>query len=480
MPFWTRSLPDGKKAAGFGVYISGLIIVVGAIGYIVWGGKKGRGLIIEGPPTASTSASRVAGIGAAVARVDKVEKPKDSDQAEGLSAAHRVETPSTPVATPPVETATEGDGSSSLFSSLVRIADEEAKMLTAGASETGPAPVPYTVADGPPLPRVPVGQRSGGEKNQRGQQQGDDMFVYRRPVAKFEAEQPVSRPAPTGFETGEFLPRGFEIEAYLLTRVETTSQETVVTLGVAKNVVYRGRMMLPMGTRLLGSSSGEAVRDRISIRVDTVLFPNGQELPLNAVVRDTDKMTGVRSYYIPPPTWVQMAPYVNDFLSAYLALVAQNQQRGIQLQIGDVKVQPQVQTFDAKTEAISATSKAIQTFSERQMNELSRRYAANNVVPPGTRCYVVLQGATDFSQRSVNGASRNTMPVLPGYENNSIGPNGLPARTLLSERSQGTLSAAMMNPGSKQVAAAAPNPTEPAPIAPGPAKSPSPAELLRQ
>jgi hypothetical protein len=205
-----------------------------------------------------------------------------------------------------------------------------------------------------------------------------------------------------------------------------------------------------MGTRLLGSSAGAAVRDRVPVRIDTVLYPNGDELPISAVVRDADKMTGVRSYYIPPPTWVQMAPYVNDFLAAYLAILGQNQQRGISLQVGDVRVQPQVPTFDAKGEALNATSKAIQTFAERQMAELSRRYAATNVVPPGTRVWVVLQTATDFTKRTVAGGRSNETPILPGFENNLIAPNGIPDRTAASERQQGTLSASMILPGSRE------------------------------
>ena len=276
------------------------------------------------------------------------------------------------------------------------------------------------------------------------------MIVYQRP-SPAPNSAPGSSPsgsnrALSGYETGEFLPRGFEIEAYLLSRVETGSQETVVTLGVAKSVVRNGKLLLPMGTRLLGSSAGAAIRDRVPIRVDTVLYPNGEELPITAVVRDADKMTGVRSYYIPPPTWVQMAPFVNDFLSAYLAILAQNQTRGISLKVGDVSVQPQVQTFDAKGEALNATSKAIQTFAERQMTELSRRYAATNVVPPGTRVWVVVQSATDFTKRSVNGSRLNETPILPGYENNILAPNGTPDRTAASERTQGTLDAGMFMP----------------------------------
>jgi len=444
MPFWTRQLPDGKQAPGFGVYF----VALSAVSALVWYSIRSNpgGLSLPGPPKAAAN-SKVPGIGGAVEGVSKVEKSEEADQAAQLGSSTRIKEEKEAKEKLDASAEPEATPSSSIFAALARLRDEETKPAPEGRpalNEGGPSPSGYMPPGAPTVPKVPI--RLEGEQ----QRQAGGMIAYRRPAAPPNSA-PASNPSAanrtlSGFNTGEFLPRGYEIEAYLLSRVETGNQETVVTLGVARNIVHNGKLLLPMGTRLLGSSAGAAVRDRVPIRVDTVLYPNGDEMPISAVVRDADKMTGVRSYYIPPPTWVQMAPFVNDFLSAYLAILAQNQNRGISLQLGEVRVQPQVPTFDAKTEALNATSKAIQTFAERQMTELSRRYAATNVVPPGTRVWVVVQSATDFTKRAVNGSRANETPILPGYENNILAPNGLPDRTAASERAQGTLNAGMFMP----------------------------------
>jgi hypothetical protein len=243
------------------------------------------------------------------------------------------------------------------------------------------------------------------------------------------------RPRPSGFETKNFLPRGAVIPVYILSMVKTGDMEDMVEMGVAKNVVFNGKVQLPFGTRILGSAAMAGDGDRVAINVDTILFPNGDELPISATVKDMDRGPGVRGYYIPQPLWVQLLPYVNNFLAAYLNTLQKTITTDVTYVTPNgmtITQQQQVADMsDSQTQLLSSASESLQQATIVTMQELNKLYKPYLVVPPGTPAFVQLRQATDLTRRRVNGSIYSPMPpvqggpTLPGFENNPIGPAGL-------------------------------------------------------
>lgn len=195
-----------------------------------------------------------------------------------------------------------------------------------------------------------------------------------------------------------YLPRGQEIELWLLDTVRTDQPQPLITLGVAKDVRFGedGPVVIPFGTRLLASCQGNPDKgSRIIIDATSLQFLDGSEVPVAGIIKYEDGAQGVPAYYIPPPTWVQMSSYVNDFIAGYLDLIYLKQQSNLGLQIGTVGISATQPTFSAKNEALSATSEVIKTFASKQMEEVQSRYPAYLIAPPGMK--VKLQLTEQFS-----------------------------------------------------------------------------------
>ncbi len=222
---------------------------------------------------------------------------------------------------------------------------------------------------------------------------------------------------PTGFETYNFLPRGWLFPVYILSTVQTVNQEDIVIMGVAENIIFQHKVQIPFGTRLLGSAAGLSFEDRIAINVDTILYPDGRELPLSAFLKDAnDLSSGVRGYYIPQPIRVQLAPYVSQFIDTWSKALAERY-------IGDSG------DSESTREALDQTSDLISDQAKKIQERLDRRYPEKVVVPIGTKAYVQLRAPLDLTQAQIAGSLGNRQPVLPGYENNPISAGGMIERT---------------------------------------------------
>lgn len=404
---WKRTLPDGRTAAGPLVYI---LLSLGILGLFIY--YNYRASEVAKPATRTTPEAQVderaanvttadtakpkpkfnlpvGPTGDNVSMMDQFERARQLDPEATDNNDDQDEEPGLVLATPP-------PGPTPIISqpapTVMQI--DPAQLVVEGV-----APTPTPVVDNrPPGPARP-------------------------------------RPRPSGFETKNFLPRGAIIPVYVLSMVKTGTMEDMVEMGVAKNVIFNGKVQLPFGTRILGSAAMAGDGDRVAINVDTILFPNGEELPISATVKDMDRGPGIRAYYIPQPLWVQLLPYVNNFLAAYLNTL----QKTITTDVSyvtptgqTITQQQQVSDLsDSQTQLLSSASQSLQQATIVTMQELNKLYKPYLVVPPGTPAFVQLRQATDLTRRRVNGSILSPMPSvqggpsLPGFENNPIGPAGL-------------------------------------------------------
>lgn len=195
------------------------------------------------------------------------------------------------------------------------------------------------------------------------------------------------------------LARGAVLPVYLLTTVDTSNPAAVLQFAVAEDVYSHGALRLRFGTRLLGRFVGHPMRDRLTLAVDTVLYPDGRHEPIAATAVEADEQganirPGVAASFVPPPAWAQTAPYLADFATGFLGLLPSRAQQGAAIGLGGVTLAAAVPE-DAKGPAYQASSQAIGDFTRARLREWEDRYAAYYCIPAGTGCWLQLEA--DFA-----------------------------------------------------------------------------------
>jgi len=218
------------------------------------------------------------------------------------------------------------------------------------------------------------------------------LTVYTRPE---DAVRPAKR--PSGFDTGDFLPKGQLIPVVFQTNVTTLELSGMVEMQVAENVKFNGNVIrLPYGTKIYGSASTKKVADRIGIVANTIVFPNGTELHITGVALDADAQAGVRGYYVPQPAAVQLFPYVNGAAIGALQALSQSQQVSTQSDLGVTTSSTQGPN-SWHTALAGAGQQALQDAFNREQTMLDQRYPAYVIVKRGTMAYIQLSTALDLT-----------------------------------------------------------------------------------
>ncbi len=214
------------------------------------------------------------------------------------------------------------------------------------------------------------------------------------------------------------LPRGHEIRVYFLQTVNSLDMESMVTLGVAENVVFNHKVVIPFGTRMLGRASSKTVRDRLAIDVDTLIFPDGREVGISALMKDLDGQSGVLGYYIPRPALAQLSPYLSGFAQAYMGTLLER------------KTSVQVLGSGVTTEAsgprnafMEESAKMITEQVKQTQDEIMERNKPYVVIVAGSEGMVQLRTRLDLTEDSAaTGAKARDIP--PGFENTPYRSDG--------------------------------------------------------
>lgn len=255
------------------------------------------------------------------------------------------------------------------------------------------------------------------------------LTVFRRSTAPAPAAAAPTVTEASRWAEGRFLPRGHYVPLYLLDTITTNDEQPIVTLAVARDVRFMGKVVIPFGTRLLAASGGHNPGKgfRVQLSVSSFQFPSGRELAVSGVIKGEDRASGLPAYYIPPPLWVHMQAYVQDFMAGYLDLLYLRQQNASRLQIGSVDVGFSQPAFDAKSEALSVTSTVIRDFAKAQMDELQARHAAHLVVPAGSVVWLQLLAPISLEDSGINVADMKAAPKPP------VPAGGMPDPALMAQ-----------------------------------------------
>jgi type IV secretory pathway VirB10-like protein len=90
-----------------------------------------------------------------------------------------------------------------------------------------------------------------------------------------------------------FMHTGFTFDAVLYTAIFSLNLQTPVIVETESNILFRGRTMLPKGTKIIGTSNITKSADRVNVTFTTIVFPDGQEMNFNGLALAPDGSAGV-------------------------------------------------------------------------------------------------------------------------------------------------------------------------------------------
>ena len=392
MSWLLREKTDGRRTAGYLVYLIGGLAAAAAImtlRHLAVSGGKPAGRSLRGRASNIAPITQPAAI---MAEVSVAAKPAASD-----ARSYRMEKPRPvrPPATIP------GDSLPAAFNPIDAALEDSPRAPDRGGP-SGPAYVELPPAYPPDAIRGNQGQ---------GAMNAAPLLGYRDATAdiSFNGSGRAAPETPAA-ASADWIPRGTLIYVYLLTTVDTGNPSAVLQFGAAKNVIFNRRCQLPFGTRFLGKLSGRAGRDRVNLTADTILYPDGVELPLIASAVEADESgirirPGVGAYFYPPPSWVQVAPYFSDFFTGAMGLLESRAQQQLSIGVGGVSVSSTA-NGDLRAPLYQASAQAVQDFTQARLRDLEQRYASYYLVPAGTPCWLQLDADLSLGGKAEAGLRR--------------------------------------------------------------------------
>jgi hypothetical protein len=336
-------------------------------------------------------------------------------------------------------------------------------MATAQSEPARDEPVPaaqkYLAAGGPPAAEVidehgagisADGANSGEDAREAGAGQllraGQPLQVQAgsldvAALTIYKREEDVAGPAkrPSGFDTGNFLPKGQLIPVIFQTNVTTLDLSGMVEMQVAENVRFNGDVIrLPYGTKIYGSASTKNVADRIAITANTIVFTDGTELHIDGVALDGDAQAGVRGYYVPQPAAVQLFPYANEAAIGALQTLGQSQQVTTQSALGLTTSSIQ-NPGSWRNSLVTAGQQALQDAFNREQTMLDQRYPAYVIVKRGTLACIRLSSALDLNAGKIFQPPEEPKPGDTAPAQSGFSPQPPPALRELLQKLQATI-----------------------------------------
>jgi len=271
-------------------------------------------------------------------------------------------------------------------------------------SLTAPAPIAGTPATG----RRPRSTESAAPPPQ--------LFGYRDATADATNAAPGPAAAPPELSPDFFAPRGTLVAVYLLTTVDTGNPAALVQFAAARPLFFNHRCQIPFGTRFLGRLSGNPVRDRLNLSADTILYPDGLELPVSASAVEADASgsnlwPGVAAIYIPSPLWVRATPYFSEFFTGAMGLLASRAQQQVAIGAGGVGIQEAPVGGGLRAPLYQASGQAVEDLTQASLKEVERRFASHYLIPAGTACWLQLDEDLDLAPAH---ASRRVIRLQAG------------------------------------------------------------------
>ncbi|TFE67976.1 type IV secretion system protein VirB10 [Methylacidiphilum sp. Yel] len=205
-------------------------------------------------------------------------------------------------------------------------------------------------------------------------------------------------------DINSFSPQGEMIEAALVNSAFSSNTDVDVVGAVWLPFYFQGNLLLEPGDRLIGTSGGgTALRDRMMVHIDKIIFKDGRSLPIQGVALHTDGTEGIKGY--------RVSEYGKQLLGPILAAMGQAFLYAMEYQSFNYYMSPYGLTpwglygqpaYNGAKQAMMLGGMYAGTNAMQQiMNILAQdieQYKPYVFVPAGTRFRVFLKSYMDISK----------------------------------------------------------------------------------
>ncbi|KIE57973.1 type IV secretory pathway, VirB10 protein [Methylacidiphilum kamchatkense Kam1] len=205
-------------------------------------------------------------------------------------------------------------------------------------------------------------------------------------------------------DINSFSPQGEMIEAALVNSAFSSNTDVDVVGAVWLPFYFQGNLLLEPGDRLIGTSAGgTALRDRMMVHIDKIIFKDGRSLPIQGVALHTDGTEGIKGY--------RVSEYGKQLLGPILAAMGQAFLYAMEYQSFNYYMSPYGLTpwglygqpaYNGAKQAMMMGGMYAGTNAMQQiMNILAQdieQYKPYVFVPAGTRFRVFLKSYMDISK----------------------------------------------------------------------------------
>jgi len=122
------------------------------------------------------------------------------------------------------------------------------------------------------------------------------------------------KPGDGGAGSGDKLPIGTTIELKLMNRVLSSDSAAPVIALVTGDVLWKDSIVIPEGTKAIGQASLDDTSQRLQIRFNTFVFPEGEEHAVSGIGLLGDGSSGLPGDYHTGETKKEIGSFISTFV----------------------------------------------------------------------------------------------------------------------------------------------------------------------
>lgn len=127
----------------------------------------------------------------------------------------------------------------------------------------------------------------------------------------------------TQYNPNAFAPMGETIQLAMAENATTENTEISVTAAVWEPLYFRGRKLLEVGDKLIGTAQPGKNRDRMVIKFNKIIFKDGKSMNVNATAQDVDGTYGVKGFVVGSKMLNSIAPVLLAAASSFTQTLQQ-------------------------------------------------------------------------------------------------------------------------------------------------------------
>ena len=194
----------------------------------------------------------------------------------------------------------------------------------------------------------------------------------------------------TRFKSKKAVPIGTMFDVYLITNIISNNFSSPVVCGVIEPLVYNDELILPVGSRIIGSASAGRQRDRCFTQFHTAVFPDGSTVPLGGIGMMGDGSAGLKGYLVDKKGLKMLMAFAADFLAGFTMMMTDTYTNPV---TGNQEI-----STNTKNAFWGGITNSFQKISE-DIRTAANRDDAYLVIVAGTPVKVYLTKTVDFEKK---------------------------------------------------------------------------------